>query len=73
MELAILDLSLSGLFSFPVADILRQRGIQFIFATGYGSQGITDNYRHEVVLVKPYRVHELEEAINNLDAITPVL
>ena len=39
--LAILDLNLFGMSSFPVADVLRGRGIPFMFATGYGAQGLT--------------------------------
>ena len=66
IDLAILDLNLSRLMSFPVADVLRKRSIPFMFATGYGSQGLTENYRNEFVLVKPYGVHELQIAINRV-------
>lgn len=69
IDLAILDLNLSGVLSFPVADMLRQRRIPFMFATGYGSQGMTENYRDEVVMVKPYGLHELQSAINNVISV----
>lgn len=69
IDLAILDLNLSGSLSFPVADILRQRGIPFMFATGYGAHGLTEEYRNETVLVKPYGVHQLENAIKSVIAI----
>lgn len=72
IDLAILDLNLAGSLSFPVADILLQRGIPFMFATGYGSQGVTENYRDEFVLVKPYGLHELQSAINKLMSISAV-
>ncbi len=72
IDLAILDLNLAGSLSFPIADILRQRGVPFIFATGYGSQGMTENYRNEFVLVKPYGIHELQSAINNVMSV-PVI
>ena len=66
IDLAILDLNLSGLSSLPVADVLRSRGIPFMFATGYGSNGLTESYRNEVVLGKPYGVSDLQNAINNV-------
>lgn len=69
IDLAILDLNLSGSLSFPVADILRQRGIPFLFATGYGSTGLTENYRKECVLSKPYGLGELEIAINHVISV----
>jgi CheY-like chemotaxis protein len=66
IDLAILDLNLSGLSSLPVADVLRSRGIPFMFATGYGSNGLTESYLNEVVLGKPYGVSDLQNAINNV-------
>ncbi len=63
IDLAILDLNLSGALSFPVADVLRNRAVPFLFATGYGFQGLTENYRSEYVLAKPYVIRELEKAI----------
>ena len=65
-DFAILDVNLAGTFSFPVADILRQRSIPFIFATGYGIEGLTEEYRNEFVLVKPYGLRELQVAMNAL-------
>ncbi|MRX52304.1 response regulator [Paracoccus sp. S-4012] len=62
-DFAILDLNVAGTKSFPVADILRQRGIPFAFATGYGSEGLVDGYRDVPVLEKPYAPHDLERTI----------
>lgn len=69
IDLAILDLNLAGTMSFPVADLLRQRGISFMFSTGYGSHGLTENYRQEFVLAKPYSIRELETAINSVVSV----
>jgi CheY-like chemotaxis protein len=52
INLAILDLNLSGALSFPVADVLRDRCIPFMFATGYGFHGLTENYQSEFVWLK---------------------
>lgn len=62
-DIAMLDVNLAGQASFPVADALKERGIPFLFATGYGIQGITENYRSAPVLQKPFRARDLQEAL----------
>lgn len=59
IDFAILDVNVAGAVSFPVADILRHRGISFMFATGYGTPGLAAGYRDEVTLLKPYGPQEL--------------
>ena len=63
IDFAILDVNVAGILSFPVADILRQRGISFMFATGYGTAGLAEGYRDEVTLRKPYGLRELARAV----------
>jgi DNA-binding response OmpR family regulator len=36
-DVAVLDVNLTGERSLPVADVLRETGIPFIFAPGYGA------------------------------------
>ena len=62
-DLAILDINLDGKLSFPIADILKQRGIPFFFATGYGSNGLNDNYEGTYTLKKPFLAADLERAV----------
>jgi CheY-like chemotaxis protein len=62
-DLAMLDVNLAGETSFPVADVLRDRGIPFVFATGYGIDGIREDYRAAPVLQKPFRAGELAAAL----------
>jgi hypothetical protein len=57
-------MNLAGTLSFPVADILRERGIPFVFTTGYGRDGIADQYKDAPVLRKPYSPQELENAVS---------
>lgn len=71
-DFAILDINVAGSLSFPVADILRQRGIPFAFATGYGTEGLKDGYRDALVLRKPYSQHDLEETIASVFGDNPV-
>ena len=63
IDFAVLDINLAGIPSFPVADILRQRGVPFFFASGYGAEGLVEEYRHEITLRKPYEFQELKQAI----------
>ena len=68
VELGILDVNLGAERSFPVADLLRARGTPFIFATGYGREGLNGAYQDVPVLQKPYRGDELlrcaDDALN---------
>jgi CheY-like chemotaxis protein len=63
VDLAVLDINLAGVQSFPVADILRERNIPFMFASGYGDDGLVDGYRHETVLRKPFGLPDVRQAI----------
>src|SRR5690606_42123074 len=60
--LALLDVSLSGTYSFPVADRAAERGIPVLFVTGYGSDHM-DRLAGQSVLQKPYTSSDLERAI----------
>jgi CheY-like chemotaxis protein len=68
IEFAILDINLGGVKSFPVAEILRRRGIPFVFATGYGSAGLTSEFENELTLQKPYEPGELKRTIAQASA-----
>jgi len=37
LDAAILDVNVGGAVVYPVADLLRARGVPIIFATGYGA------------------------------------
>ena len=62
-DAAMLDVNLAGEPSFPVADLLIERGIPFLFATGYGRQGLDPRYRDHPLLQKPFRTVELGGAL----------
>lgn len=63
INFAILDVNLDGHMSFPVADVLRERGVPYLFATGYGSPGIDPAYVNNNVIKKPYLRGDLQQAI----------
>ena len=62
-DFAVLDINLAGQTSFPVADALRERGIPFLFASGYSSRGVSEAYRDAVRIQKPFLSQDLEQAI----------
>ncbi|HVB88767.1 MAG TPA: response regulator [Beijerinckiaceae bacterium] len=66
IDFAVLDINLGGRASFPVAAVLRERGIPFLFASGYGSKGVEDGYKDEIRVQKPFRERDLAEAIARL-------
>jgi CheY-like chemotaxis protein len=61
-DFAILDVNLGGQLSYPVAEVLRARGIPFIFATGYGRNGVEDAYRDTITLMKPFERSDVQRA-----------
>jgi hypothetical protein len=58
---AILDVNLGGEKVFPVADALADRGVPFVFATGYGTQGLAPRYAGHKVIAKPFRLEPLQQ------------
>jgi DNA-binding response OmpR family regulator len=65
-EAAVLDINLAGQVSTPVADLLAERGIPFVVATGYGAAGLPDRHRNAPVLAKPYDPRELVETLTRV-------
>lgn len=67
-DFAILDINLAGKQSFPVADRLIERGIPFMFASGYGLAGLVDPYRSAPVLQKPFEVDQIAKMLLRVPA-----
>ena len=64
-DAAVLDVNLNGLRTFPIAEILRGRGIAFVFATGYGATSIPEGLNAVPVLQKPFAASDLERALRS--------
>ena len=69
VDLAILDLKLGCVLTYPAADVLVERGIPFIFSTGYGSTGLKGAYSSHLALQKPFDQQALGQAIKG--AVAP--
>jgi DNA-binding response OmpR family regulator len=60
---AVLDVNVAGESIAAVAEILEQRKVPFLFASGYGAKGIDDRWAGRPVLQKPFSAKELEAAL----------
>ncbi|HKY82466.1 MAG TPA: HWE histidine kinase domain-containing protein [Sphingobium sp.] len=64
VDLAVLDFNLGSETSLPIADLLAERGISFLFATGYGDGlDLPERFSGVVLLKKPYSNTTLAQAI----------
>ncbi|HKM64440.1 MAG TPA: response regulator [Acidisphaera sp.] len=63
---ALLDIDLDGESSFPVADVLRRRGVPMIFLSGHGEDALPPHLSNELQLTKPVRAATLQAALNTL-------
>jgi len=63
---AILDVNLDGQEIFPVADILAERSLPFVFVTGYGERSLPERYRDRPALQKPFQAEQLDSALAGL-------
>jgi PAS domain S-box-containing protein len=68
-EAAILDVNLGGELVYPVADVLLERGIPFLFVTGYGRESIDRRYSSIQVLEKPVERQALELIFSRVTAV----
>ncbi len=62
-DLAILDVNVNGKVISPVAELIKAKNRPFIFATGYGSQGLPEEYRDRPALQKPFQLETLAKMI----------
>jgi CheY-like chemotaxis protein len=66
---AILDISLEGTPSFPVAEVLRARNAPFVFASGYGAASVGSGFEDVPVIQKPFTIAQLSEALDALGTV----
>ena len=64
VDLAVLDFNLGSESSLPVADLLTERGIPFLFATGYGDGlDLPARFTTMTLVKKPYSGATLAQAL----------
>ncbi len=63
IDAALLDVNVAGRPVFPVAGALTQRGVPFVFSTGYGEGGLPDEWRGRPTIQKPFTEATVREAL----------
>ena len=62
-DVAVLDGTLADGSIDPVVELLLARGVPFILSSGRSSCDVTKKYSHAIVLQKPYKDVELQQAL----------
>lgn len=66
-DLMVLDINLGAGNSMPIADRARQRGIPYIFATGYGQEArLPSEHQGAVILQKPYTLENMARVLGEV-------
>ena len=63
VDYAVLDVNVHGTLSYSVATLLLDRGIPFIFATGYGDRSHPAAFAAVPTVAKPYSSHDIRTAL----------
>ncbi len=58
-DIALLDVNVNGKVITPVAHAIAARNRPFVFATGYGTQGMPEEFRDRPALQKPFQMETL--------------
>ena len=63
IDFAVLDLNLNGHSALPVARILSERRLPFVFSTGYGAGAVSEEFAVYPILPKPFISADLRDKI----------
>jgi CheY-like chemotaxis protein len=66
VDVAILDVRLAGKAVFPVAGVLAERGIPFLFASGITGADMPEPFRGRPTMQKPFDVDRLKDVLSRL-------
>ena len=66
IDAAVLDVTIRGGQVFPVAEILMDRGIPFVLASGYGDWALPERLKGQSRLTKPFSSEELLRSMRAL-------
>jgi CheY-like chemotaxis protein len=64
LHAALLDINLAGQEVFPVAAALAERGVPFVFSSGYGAGGVPQAWQDRPTLQKPFTEAAVHDALN---------
>lgn len=63
LDAAVLDVNIAGSFSTPIADVLGERNVPVVFASGYTAERLPDRYKTFARINKPYDRRALDQAL----------
>ncbi|WP_342591920.1 response regulator [Jiella sonneratiae] len=63
IDCAVLDVNVCGEMVYPIAERLTGMGIPFIFATGYGRDGVDKRWTEVPILQKPYTSEDIGQSL----------
>lgn len=63
---AIIDLNIRGGKVYPVAEVLRERDVPFLLASGYADWTLRDDFKDRPRLTKPYSAETVEQKLTDL-------
>lgn len=63
LDAALLDVNVAGRQVFPVAQALKDRGVPFVFSTGYGEGGLPHEWRGQATIQKPFTEAAVRDAL----------
>ena len=64
IDLAVLDINLAGEVVYPLAFRLAERGIPFVFSTGYSTTTLPSELRDRPLVKKPVTLGSLKKAVS---------
>jgi len=72
LDAALLDVNVAGRQVFPVAEALKERGVPFVFSTGYGEGGLPDEWRGTPTVQKPFTEAAIRQALMDVLGVAEV-
>jgi CheY-like chemotaxis protein len=72
LDAALLDVNVAGRQVFPVAEALKERGVPFVFSTGYGEGGLPEEWRGQATIQKPFTEAAVRQALMDAMGVAEV-
>lgn len=66
IDIALLDVSVNGEISTPVAAAIDALNVPFAFTTGHGASGVPALFAHRPIVTKPFEFDDFGRVISNL-------
>jgi DNA-binding response OmpR family regulator len=64
IDVALLDVNLAGARVFPVAAVLAERSVPYVFMTGYGRGMLPVEYANRPTIGKPFKLRDLTDSLS---------